>query len=228
MNRKSLGFDIFHNMQFNDDDPALEIGLHQYDEFVQLYEAALNNMVGKLENFIKEFDVRFDHKPIHSFSYRLKEAKSVVNKLKDKNVDVSIEGARQHLDDIAGMRIICPYIDDVYMVSELLLSHPDVKLVRHSDYIKKPKENGYRSMHLIVEIPVFQTTGIEKVRVEIQIRTIAMDFWAALEHDIKYKHEELDNRFDLYNRLEEVAKKLNLLDIEMQDIFQDSKNMKQE
>lgn len=180
-------------------------------------------MQTKLNNLEAEFELRFDHKPIHHIESRIKEPHSIVSKLNRRGLDVSMASAMEHLDDIAGVRIVCPYVDDVYLVSELLLSQDDIRLIRLSDYIKNPKENGYRSVHIVLEVPVFLTIGKKYVRVEVQLRTIAMDFWASLEHDIRYKRLENTNREDLLLRLKLVAQKIHTLDKEMLKIFQDSR-----
>lgn len=216
-------YDLLKDMAHNEEDPILKEQLLGFQSFTQLYEAAMRDIRTKIQNLEDEFEFRFDHKPIHHVETRLKNADSIVKKLKRRNIDVSMENAIKHLDDIAGIRIICPYADDVYLVAELLLAQDKVRLIRQNDYIRHPKENGYRSVHLIVEVPIFTTVGKKDVRVEIQLRTIAMDFWASLEHDIRYKRIDLENREDLLLRLKLVAQKIHLLDKEMMQIFHDSR-----
>lgn len=216
--------DILKNMAFNHEDPLMTIQMKSFMEFEQLYEAGLREINTKLNNLEDEFRLRFDHKPIHHIESRIKEASSIVAKLNHRGLEVSMASAMEHLDDIAGVRIICPYVDDVYLVSELLLAQDDIRLIRLSDYIKNPKENGYRSVHIVLEVPVFLTIGKKYVRVEVQLRTIAMDFWASLEHDIRYKRLENSDREDLLLRLKLVAQKIHTLDKEMLKIFQDSRS----
>lgn len=215
--------DILKNMAFNYEDPFMTLQMKSFMEFKQLYEAALREINTKLKNLEGEFQLRFDHKPIHHTESRIKEPHSIVAKLKQRNLEVSMASAMEHLDDIAGVRVVCPYVDDVYLVSELLMSQDDIRLIRLSDYIKSPKENGYRSVHIVLEVPVFLTIGKKYVRVEVQLRTIAMDFWASLEHDIRYKRLENSDREDLLLRLKLVAQKIHTLDTEMLKIFQDSR-----
>ena len=117
----------------------------------------------------------------------VKTPKSIMDKLARRGFELSVKSARENLTDIAGVRVICPYINDIYLIAGLLTSQEDIVVIRTSDYIKHPKPNGYRSLHNIVEVPVFLSSGPEQVKVEIQIRTIAMDFWASLEHDLAYK-----------------------------------------
>ena len=130
--------------------------------------------------------MRYDYNPIHHMECRLKSPRSLFEKLERKGLEIEIASIYQ-ITDMAGIRVICNYIDDVYAVASLLLKQDDIKLIRRRDYIKEPKESGYRSLHLVVEIPVFLSDKTEMVPVEIQLRTIAMDTWASLEHELKYK-----------------------------------------
>lgn len=163
--------------------------MDEYREFILLrntYHSAIREVSTKLEILDDEFQVRYDYNPIHHMECRLKTPKSLFEKLERKGFAVNIESIRK-ITDLAGIRVICNYIDDVYAVAELLLQQDDVKLLRKSDYIKEPKASGYRSLHLVVQIPVFLSDKTELVPVEIQLRTIAMDTWASLEHELKYK-----------------------------------------
>jgi putative GTP pyrophosphokinase len=152
-----------------------------------LYVSATREIATKLENLNSEFKYTRDRNPIQYIQTRVKTPSSILRKLTRRGFDVSVESARKNLTDIAGVRVICSYINDIYLISDLLLSQDDIRLVRKSDYIQNPKPNGYRSLHLVVTVPVFLSTNVEYVNVEIQIRTIAMDFWAALEHELAYK-----------------------------------------
>jgi len=152
-----------------------------------LYLSASREIVTKLENLNNDFKYTHERNPIHHINTRVKTPASIVKKLQKRGYELTVKAARENLTDIAGVRVICSYIDDIYLIRDLLLSQDDIKLIRTSDYIKNPKQNGYRSLHLIVTVPVFLTTKVEIVNVEIQIRTIAMDFWASLEHELAYK-----------------------------------------
>jgi len=152
-----------------------------------LYLAAIREITTKLENLNDEFKYQKDRNPIHQIKARVKTPKSIMNKLTRRGFEHSVESARNNLTDIAGVRVICPYIDDIYLIAKLLTSQDDIEMIRISDYIKNPKPNGYRSLHLIITVPVFLSESTELVKVEIQIRTIAMDFWASLEHELWYK-----------------------------------------
>ena len=163
----------------------------QFPEFMlmrNIYNCAIREVSTKLDNLDDEFQVRYDYNPIHHMESRLKTIKSILEKMEKKGIDVCLENIIQ-ITDVAGVRVICNYIDDVYEVAELLLRQDDIRLIRRSDYIKNPKPSGYRSLHLVVEIPVFLSDRTEFVPVEIQLRTIAMDTWASLEHELKYKRK---------------------------------------
>lgn len=168
---------------------ALKPLMEEFQDFILLrntYHAAIREVSTKLEILDDEFQVRYDYNPIHHMECRLKSPRSLFEKLERKGLEIEIASIYQ-ITDMAGIRVICNYIDDVYAVASLLLKQDDIKLIRRRDYIKEPKESGYRSLHLVVEIPVFLSDKTELVPVEIQLRTIAMDTWASLEHELKYK-----------------------------------------
>ncbi len=195
----------------------LEKTLKKFTARMQLYRGGIKEISTKLEILDEEFKTKFSYNPIHHVESRLKSMPSIVKKIKSKGLEVTIDSITDNITDIAGIRVICNYIDDIYRVAEMLTAQDDVKLLRVRDYIKNPKEAGYRSLHLIVEIPVFLSTGPVPVPVEIQIRTIAMDFWASLEHKLRYKTgNSVDD--DLRERLKKCADEISALDTEMQDI----------
>lgn len=190
----------------------------------QIYKAAIKEIRTKLEILDEEFHVKYDHNPIHHIESRLKSPESILQKLKKKKLYISLESIRKNLTDVAGVRVICNYIDDIYRVSDLLMRQDDVHLIELRDYIKNPKPNGYRSLHMIVQIPVFLSDRTEKVPVEIQIRTIAMDFWASLEHQLKYKSDE-EVSDQLRERLKDCSEAISGLDCEMQSIYRELKEI---
>lgn len=151
------------------------------------YSAAMKEVQTKLEILDDEFQMKHRRNPIHHIESRLKSIRSMMEKLSRKNQPVSMQSAVENLTDIAGIRVICSYVQDVYTVARLLTTQDDIRLIRTRDYIKTPKANGYRSLHLLVEVPVFLQEGRMMIPVEVQIRTIAMDFWASLEHSLRYK-----------------------------------------
>ncbi len=152
-----------------------------------LYASATREIATKLENLNSEFKYTHDRNPIQHIITRVKSPASILNKLRRKGKNLTARSARENLTDIAGVRVICSYISDIYLISGMLTSQNDINLVRKNDYIKNPKSNGYRSLHLIITVPVFLSKSVEYVNVEIQIRTLAMDFWASLEHELAYK-----------------------------------------
>lgn len=181
------------------------------------YSAAMKEVQTKLEILDDEFQMKHRRNPIHHIESRLKSIQSMMEKLSRKQYAVSMQSAVENLTDIAGIRVICSYVQDVYTVARLLTSQDDVKLVELRDYIRQPKANGYRSLHLIVEIPVFLQDGRVMVPVEVQIRTIAMDFWASLEHSMRYKAQGLVPP-DICEELQEVGEDIAVLDHKMQAI----------
>ena len=162
---------------------------YSFLEIEHLYDSAINVVKTQLNILNNEFNMRFQRNPIHSIESRIKTPQSIIGKLQRKGFAVSPESAREHLQDIAGVRVICCYIDDIYALADLLTVHKDFHLVKTKDYIKNPKPGGYRSLHLIVSVPIFLQDGKRNMTVEVQLRTIAMDFWASLEHKLRYKKD---------------------------------------
>ncbi len=181
------------------------------------YSAAMREVQTKLEILDDEFQMRHKRNPIHHMQTRMKTIHSMMEKLQRKNHAVSMESAVENLHDIAGIRVICSYVQDVYTVARLLTSQEDLTLVEMHDYIREPKPNGYRSLHLIVEVPVFLQDGRIIVPVEVQIRTIAMDFWASLEHAMRYKAQG-QVPADICEELVQVGTDIAALDRRMQSI----------
>lgn len=159
----------------------------QFQEMMMMYKCAIREVRTKAEVLNDEMSVRYHRNPISSIKSRVKKPESITQKLMKKGLPFTVEAIMTNLSDVAGVRIICEFIDDIYTIAAMLAMQDDLKLIQIKDYIKFPKENGYRSYHMIVEIPVFFSKGKTPMRVEIQIRTIAMDFWASLDHELKYK-----------------------------------------
>ncbi|WP_028610394.1 GTP pyrophosphokinase [Paenibacillus harenae] len=164
--------------------------LKQWAHFFLTYKFALDAVETKLNILNEEFQFIHDYNPIEHMKTRIKTPESVMQKLRRKGLDITLEDAKKHIRDIAGVRIICSFSNDIYQIVEMISKQSDVRVVEVKDYVRSPKPNGYQSIHLIIEIPVFLTNRKENVLVEIQIRTIAMDFWASLEHKIYYKFNE--------------------------------------
>ncbi len=161
----------------------------EYKEMQMLYTCAIKEVKTKLEVLDLEFKVKHKRNPISSITSRLKSTESLMEKMVRRGYHFSIESIENNINDIAGVRVICSYVDDIYSIAEALLAQDDVTLVARKDYIENPKPNGYRSLHLIISIPVFLSECRKDVKVEVQIRTTAMDYWASLEHQMKYKKD---------------------------------------
>ena len=166
--------------------------LEQFMELMMRYSAAIREVRTKFEVLNDEFSLRNSRNPIESISSRVKRPMSIVGKLRRRGLPLTVEAIEQFLNDVAGVRVICSFIDDIYAVAEMFARQDDVTVLEVKDYIRKPKPNGYRSYHMIVEIPVFFSDCKRPMRVEIQLRTVAMDFWASLEHQMKYKKNSAD------------------------------------
>ena len=158
-----------------------------YKELRMMYACALKEVRTKFEVLDVEFNVRYSRNPINAIHTRLKSNQSILEKMQRRRIPFSLENLEARIQDVAGVRVICSYVDDIYRLSEALLRQDDVKLIAQKDYIQQPKPNGYRSLHLIVRVLVFFADQRRDLPVEVQIRTIAMDFWASLEHQLKYK-----------------------------------------
>ena len=188
-----------------------------YKELRMIYACAMKEIKTKFDILNTEFNLRYHRNPINSIQTRLKSTASIIEKLAKLNVPVDIENVDEHIHDIAGVRVICSYIDDVYLVAEALLKQDDITLITRKDYIANPKENGYRSLHLIVKVPVFLSERRLEMEVEIQLRTIAMDFWASLEHQLHYK-TDFDGKDELVDELRRCAETISQTDNDMMKI----------
>ena len=156
---------------------------------ISLYQCAIMEVETKFNVLNTQFTANSSYNPIDSIKRRLKSPASIADKLQRRGLPVTVESMRENLSDVAGIRILCPFEEDIYAVADTFLSQDDISLVEKKDYIKRPKSNGYRSLHLIVEVPIFTPEGKQMVRVEIQLRTIAMELWAELEHRLRYKQD---------------------------------------
>lgn len=168
---------------------ALISQAREFQQAMMMYTCAIREVKTKLEVLNDELSIKNQRNPIEMIKSRVKKPISIVEKLQRRNLPVTLESMMNNLDDVAGIRVICSFVDDIYCVANMLVSQDDITVIAIKDYIKNPKPNGYRSYHLIIEIPVFFSEEKKNLRVEVQIRTIAMDFWASLEHKIAYKFE---------------------------------------
>lgn len=171
-------------------DPAtLEKYFHRYTGLMAYYRCAMMEIETKFNVLNQEFSLRYDRNPIQDIRTRLKSPQSIYQKLCAKGKELSAEAIHENLADVAGVRVICSFQADVYLLADALLGQDDVTLVEKKDYIKHPKKNGYRSLHLIVTVPIFLVQEKRLMKVEIQLRTLAMDTWASLEHQLRYKKD---------------------------------------
>jgi len=191
--------------------------IRSFQEVENIYVSAMREIITKLENLNDELTITINRSPIHQIKARIKTPKSIAEKLIRRGFELNIRSARENLNDIAGIRAICVYIDDIYNIANLLTSQDDIRLLRRTDYIQNPKTNGYRSLHLVVTVPVFLSKRIESIKVEIQLRTIAMDFWASLEHDLVYKLAT-DKTDDAVRELKDCADIITKTDLRMQKL----------
>ncbi|WP_443741182.1 GTP pyrophosphokinase [Treponema berlinense] len=189
----------------------------QFQQIMMIYESATKQLETKLDILNKENKVTGRRNPIETVKTRIKSPQSIAGKLEKKHLPFNFESMTKNLNDIAGIRVICPYISDIYKVRDILLKQPDINLIEEKDYIKAPKESGYRSLHLVVEVPVYLSETTHKVKVEIQLRTIAMDFWASLEHELHYKTSTKVPE-SVRRELFRVAETIAMTDREMEEI----------
>lgn len=188
--------------------------LENFDLLMMRYDSAIREVRTKLEILNDELAVTREDSPISSIISRRKKASSIMEKLQRQNNEISLESIEKNLNDVAGIRVICSFVDDIYQVAKMLVQQDDITLIEVKDYIKNPKPNGYRSFHMIVEVPVFFSNEKRPIRVEIQIRTVAMDFWASLEHQMKYK-KNIDNADEIMKELKECADTIAETDMKM-------------
>ena len=197
---------------------------NKFRQLMLMYRCAIKEVETKLEVLNDEFMTSKKRNPIDSIRSRIKSPESILEKLKRKGYDISLQSIMDNLNDVAGIRVVCPFISDIYDVAQMLVSQDDIEVMEVKDYIKNPKPNGYRSLHYVVIIPIFLSSGKEYMKVEVQIRTIAMNFWASLEHQMHYKKFESDDMPDIVGQLTECAQNIYDTDVRMQEI-RDNINM---
>ena len=163
--------------------------MFQYQRMMTYYQCAIMEVETKFRVLNEEFSLQYDRNPINGIHSRLKSNRSMVEKIHRKGLPFTISSIEENITDIAGIRVICSFVGDVYLLEEALLKQDDIELVRRKDYIANPKPNGYRSLHLIVTVPIFLSQEKRLMKVEVQLRTIAMDSWAAIEHQLRYKKD---------------------------------------
>ena len=189
------------------------------DTLMAYYRCAIMEVETKFKVLNEQFSLEYDRNPIESVKSRLKSLDGIVKKVRRKNIPLTMEAIEENINDIAGIRVVCSFPEDIYLLAKCLLQQDDIRLIEKKDYIKHPKENGYRSLHLIVAVPIFLQNEKREMKVEVQLRTIAMDFWASLEHKVRYKKNiPADETERLAQELTECAEISAELDQRMQDI----------
>ena len=215
----SMVNDMGMEVLMNSENPEQVLqNMQPFMDLMMYYECALMEIETKLKVLNNEFAMQHNRNPFESIKCRLKKPMSIIGKMKKKGLDITIDNITENLTDIAGVRVICSFPEDIYAVSELLTKQDDIKVVQVKDYIRNPKSNGYRSLHLIVEVPIFLSKQKKYMKVEVQFRTIAMDFWASLEHQLKYKKDNLKHPEIIAQELKKCADTITAMDYKMQEI----------
>ncbi|MDO5127834.1 MAG: GTP pyrophosphokinase family protein [Eubacteriales bacterium] len=215
----SKATDMSLEVLVNSENP--EQALKDMQPFIDLmmnYECALMEIETKLKILNTEFALRHNRNPFESIKCRLKQPISIVRKMQKKGLDITIDNIENTLTDIAGIRVVCSFPEDIYTLSDLLSKQDDIEVVTVKDYIRNPKKNGYRSLHLIVSVPIFLSDEKKEMKVEVQFRTIAMDFWASLDHKLKYKKDNLKHPEIIAQELKKCADTITSVDYKMQEI----------
>ncbi len=189
----------------------------EFANLMTLYRCAIMEVETKLNVLNEEFSLQYDRNPFESIESRLKSPTSIVEKMLSKGLEINVENMEGEIFDIAGIRVVCSFKEDIYKLVDLLVQQDDVLLLARKDYIENPKSNGYRSFHTIVDIPIFLSQGKKHMKVEVQFRTIAMDFWASVDHKLKYK-KALKHPDEIVERLKKCADSLAEMDDEMEEI----------
>ncbi|WP_418968671.1 GTP pyrophosphokinase family protein [Alloscardovia omnicolens] len=199
----------------------IEFG-RDFENLLQVYRGAMHEISTKLEILDDEYQTRYSHNPIHHMERRMKSVRSIAGKLAAHRKSMTIANIENTVFDIAGIRVMCNYIDDVYAIASMLSRQSDIRILEVKDYIKHPKDSGYRSLHVIYSVPVFLTTGARDIPVEVQFRTISMDYWASLEHRLRYKSTNNPERIARHTQtLHNAAQELFDIDLALQNVHRD-------
>ena len=210
LKNKMFNYDLFDEIQRN---------MMPMNELMAYYHCAIMEVETKFNVLDEELSLQYDRNPIESIKSRLKSRDSIIKKLIDKNLPFSLESIEENIRDVAGVRVICSFPEDIYRIADCFLNQDDVKLIERKDYIKNPKKSGYRSLHLIIEVPIFLQNEKKSMKVEVQLRTIAMDFWASLEHKLRYKKNIAPEEIEVIGKeLLECSEISSSLDKRMEEI----------
>ena len=192
----------------------MQLFIAELKTFYLKYTAAMNETATKIEILNEDFKTRYNHSPIEHIETRIKEPESLIKKMLRNDIPFDLSELENRIFDIAGVRVVCSFVQDIYAIVEMINNNEEIMVIKTKDYIKCPKPSGYRSYHMILKVPVYLTTGKEYVNVELQIRTMAMDFWASLEHRIKYKYDGIIP-YDVQNELIQCAETISQADNQM-------------
>ena len=199
--------------------PVYLLSEDEWSHMLLLYDSAIKEISTKIEILNNEFKISHQYNPIEHISSRLKSMDSIARKLRKRNIELNVNNVMTYVNDVAGIRIICSFTSDIYRIAEAIQRQNDIEIIKIKDYIKNPKPSGYRSLHLIVRVPIFLQNEKCLMKVEVQLRTIAMDFWASLEHKLRYKKEIPEFEKDsLQKELFECAQMINTLDQRMEAV----------
>lgn len=197
----------------------IEANARPYRELMAFYRCATMEIETKFRVLDEQLSLEREHNPIESIKTRLKRPESIVDKMRRKGIPLSMEALESEIRDVAGVRVICSFPEDIYFLADCLLKQDDITLIEKRDYIKYPKPSGYRSLHLIVEVPIFLQNEKRLMKVEVQLRTIAMDFWASLEHKLRYKKNIKPELLQMLSEdMVSCANQIECLDMKMQEI----------
>lgn len=214
---ENLGEDFFADILNSKKEKNILEQSEKFKKIMCWYGCAIREVRTKLEVLNDEFQNTTARNPIDNIKSRIKKPMSIYEKLIRRGFPVTLDSILYQLHDVAGIRVICPFIDDIYTVADMLIAQDDITLIQRKDYIKNPKTNGYRSLHLVIAVPIFLSSGKQMMKVEVQIRTIAMNFWASLEHQIHYKKSQNDVE-DVVAQLTNCANIIYQTDMKMQEI----------
>lgn len=215
MNSK-LNYDFFDALMTDSNPEKFEKQTRKFQEIMMWYGCAIREVKTKLEVLNDEFQATRNRNPIDSIKSRIKKPLSIFEKMQRRGYAITLDSIVEEMHDIAGVRVICPFIEDIYEIADMLTEQDDIRILSRKDYIKYPKPNGYRSLHLVVEVPIFLSNMKKPMKVEVQIRTMAMDFWASLEHQIHYK--KCDASEDIVKGLTDCANVIYETDVKMQQL----------
>ncbi|MGN1012221.1 MAG: GTP pyrophosphokinase family protein [Clostridia bacterium] len=214
---------VQNNKIDNTEDEKIDIESKQYNDLLKIYEIAMNQVTDTMNGIKARINNMYGYTIIEKVDSRLKSKKSILNKLKKKNIAPTYKALVDNIDDIAGVRIVCPLKDDIFLIKQIIENMPNLKIIQEKDYIYNPKKSGYSAYHLIVETPVTINSETVIIKVEIQIRTVAMDFWSEMEHDIRYKTNNQVSKLDS-KKLTWYAKALENLQAKIIKLYRKQEN----